>query len=321
MADKNTQVARQEKDIFVSVMNRVKSFQTSGELVFPEDYVPENALKSAQLKLYEVQDKNYKPALEVCTKESIANALLSTVVQGLNPDKKQCYYIVRGSKLCMDRSYFGDAHVAMTVDKTIAEIVPKTVYEEDEIEVETVKGKDKVIYHKTNPFKRDKSKIIGAYCNVIYDDDTYYSVIMTFEQIKQSWKQSPMKPINEDGSVKKDSTHDKFTAEMCERTVTRKACTPIINKSSDKNLVAKFARQSAMESTEAEVEAEIDENANKEMIDITEASYTVGDAEEATEPEKGKENEPDKNHPEKGKREQKAPKNLVDMAEEEGPGY
>jgi recombination protein RecT len=324
MADtKNTQIARQEKDIFVNVMNKVKGFQTSGELVFPADYIPENALKSAQLKLYEVQDKNYKPALEVCTKESIANALLSTVVQGLNPDKKQCYYIVRGNKLCVDRSYFGDAHVAMTVDKTIIDIVPKVVYEEEEVETETIRGKDIVTYHKSNPFKRDKSKIIGAYCNVIYNDDTYYSVIMTFEQIKQSWKQSPMKPINEDGSVKKDSTHDKFTAEMCERTVVRKACTPIINKSSDKNLVAKFARQSAMESAEAEVEAEIDENANKEMIDITDASYTVGEAEEAgNESEKGKENalaEDPKKRDKKGQQEQK---NLVDMAEsEEGPGY
>jgi recombination protein RecT len=321
MVDKNTQLVKQEKDIFVNVMNRVKSFQTSGELVFPPDYVPENALKSAQLKLYEVQDKNYKPALDVCTKESIANALLSTVVQGLNPDKKQCYYIVRGSKLCMDRSYFGDAHVAMTVDKTIADIVPKTVYEEDEVEVETVKGKDIVTFHKSNPFKRDKSKIIGAYCNVINKDGTYYSVIMTFEQIKQSWKQSPMKPINEDGSIKKDSTHDKFTAEMCERTVVRKACTPIINKSSDKNLVAKFARQSTMESTEAEVEAEIDENANSTTIDITEASYTVSDAEEeGGKAEEVKDEKPADNSPkqeQKGQKHQKEQKNLVDMAEEE----
>jgi recombination protein RecT len=327
MADnKNTQLVKQERDIFVSVMNKVKGFQESGELVFPSDYVPENALKSAQLKLYEVQDKNYKPALDVCTKESIANALLSTVVQGLNPDKKQCYYIVRGNKLCMDRSYFGDAHVAMTVDKTIAEIVPKTVYEEDEIETETVKAKDIVTFHKSNPFKRDKSKIIGAYCNVIYKDGTYYSVIMTFEQIKQSWKQSPMKPINDDGSVKKDSTHDKFTAEMCERTVVRKACTPIINKSSDKNLVAKFARQSAMESAEADVGAEIDENANKEMIDITDASYTVGDAEEEGNSTEDKaegatgntpvQDQKDKKQPKKPE----APKNLMDMAEE-GPGY
>jgi recombination protein RecT len=126
-----------------------------------------------------------------------------------------------------------------------------------------------------------------------------------------------MKPINEDGSIKKDSTHDKFTAEMCERTVVRKACTPIINKSSDKNLVAKFARQSAMESAEAEVEAEIDENANREMIDVTDASYTVGDAEEEGKFEEGKTEEPIKNQSKQDKKEQKTPKNLVEMAEEE----
>jgi recombination protein RecT len=209
----------------------------------------------------------------------------------------------------------------MTVDKTIADIVPKTVYEEDEVETETVKAKDIVTFHRSNPFKRDKSKIIGAYCNVIYKDGSYYSVIMTFEQIKQSWKQSPMKPINDDGSIKKDSTHDKFTAEMCERTVVRKACTPIINKSSDKNLVAKFARQSAMEAAEAEVEAEIAENANKEMIDITDASYTVGDPEdEGNNTEEGKEKTTAENPPkqeQKGKKQQDPPKNLMEMAEEE----
>lgn len=321
--NQNTQLMKQEKDIFTSVMNRVRSFQMNGELIFPADYVPENALKAAQLKLYEVYDKNNRPALEVCTKESIANALLSTVVQGLNPDKKQCYYIVRGNKLCMDRSYFGDAHVAMTVDRNIADIVPKVVYEGDEIEVETVKGKDIVTYHKTDPFNRDKSKIVGAYCNVIYNDGTYYSVIMTFDEIKQSWRQSPIKPVNEDGSIKKDTTHDKFTAEMCQRTVVRKACTPIINKSSDKSLIAKFARESALESAEAEVEAEIAENANKELIDFNDAvdtEYIPAESDTETEPQVEAQKEETKTVS-KAAKEKEPNKESQQSLFEEGPGY
>lgn len=287
---KATAVTKVEKDIFTSVMAKVKDFQNKGEIVFPADYIPENALKAAQLKLYEVQDKNYKPALEVCTQPSIANALLSTVIQGLNPDKKQCYYIVRGTKLCMDRSYFGDVHVAKTVNPEIVDIIPKTVFEGDETEVETFMAKDKVIYHKSNPFERSKDKIKGAYCNVIFSDGSYYSVIMTFEQIKQSWNQSQMKPVNEDGSIKKGSTHEKFTIEMCERTITRKACTPIINKSSDKNLVAKFARQSDMDSAEAELAEEVDNEMCSETIDVSEAvdveSQPVNDSGPEPEPEK-----------------------------------
>jgi hypothetical protein len=80
------------------------------------------------------------------------------------------------------------------------------------------------------------------------------------------------------------------------------------------------------EFAEAEVEEEIAENANKEMIDITDASYTVGEAEEEGSTE-GKAEDAADNPPkqeQKGKNQQKdkePPKNLMDMAEEEGPGY
>ena len=87
------------KETIDIVTARVREFQNKGELYFPSNYVPENALKSAWLTIQETEDKNRKPALEVCTKESIANALLSMVIQGLNPDKKQCYFIVYGNKL------------------------------------------------------------------------------------------------------------------------------------------------------------------------------------------------------------------------------
>lgn len=269
--ENNTNIAKVEKNIFTSVMAKVKVLQNRGELVFPQDYVPENALKSAQLKIHEVVDKNYKPALEVCTEVSIANALLSTVIQGLNPDKMQCYYIVRGNKLCVDRSYFGDVHVAKTVNSDVLDIIPKVVFEGDEVESITEMARDKVIYHKSNLFERDKNKIKGAYANVIFKDGSYYSVVMTFEQIKESWKMSPMKPIDENGNIKKSSTHDKFAIEMCERTITRKACTPIIRESSDKNLVAKFAQESEIESREAELQEEVNEQMCSKDIDLTNA--------------------------------------------------
>lgn len=45
------------------------------------------------MTLQSMTDKNRKPALTVCTKDSIANSLLDMVVQALNPVKKQCYFI------------------------------------------------------------------------------------------------------------------------------------------------------------------------------------------------------------------------------------
>ena len=99
---------------------------------------------------------------------------------------------------------------------------------------------------------------------------------MTMEQIKQSWKQSQMKPVDEKGNIKVGSTHDKFTADMCEKTAINKVCKYVINSSDDKSIVARFAREMDNELQEAAVEAEIEENANKEILDI-EPEYEVVD--------------------------------------------
>jgi len=82
--DKN-ELAIIKRDTVDVVADKVKQFQENGEVHFPANYSPENAMKSAWLTLQNTQDRNKKPALEVCTKDSIANALLDMVVQGLNP--------------------------------------------------------------------------------------------------------------------------------------------------------------------------------------------------------------------------------------------
>jgi recombination protein RecT len=321
MADKNTQAVAKRETIDI-VTARIKEFQNKGELKFPENYVPENALKSAWLMIQETVDKNDKPALEVCTQASVANALLGMVVQGLNPDKKQCYFIVRGKKLYAQRSYFGSIHVAKMVDPSIVDVYPQTIYQDDEFEYEIKHGKAIITTHKQKFGNILKDKIAGAYATILYTDGRELSTIMTLDQIKQAWKQSPMHPVDEKGNVKAGSTHDKFTADMCEKTVANKACKYVINTSDDKSIVAKYAKMMDAEFTEAEVEAEIDENANKQMIDITEASYTISEAEEEVSTEDKAEGATE-NAPvqeQKSKKQQREQKNLMDMAEE-GPGY
>ena len=46
------------------------------------------------------------------TPQSIGEALSEATLQGLEVDKKQCYFIVYGNKLSMFRSYYGDIAVA-----------------------------------------------------------------------------------------------------------------------------------------------------------------------------------------------------------------
>lgn len=280
MADQNTQLVKKETIDIVTA--KVKQFQNNGELFFPANYSPENALKSAWLQLQEVVDRNQKPALQVCTKESIANSLLSMVVQGLNPDKKQCYFIVYGNKLQLQRSYFGSMAVAKAVNPDVEDIIADVVYEGDEFEFEKKRGKTYVTVHKQKLANIQKDKIIAAYATVLYKDGREESTIMTMDEIKQSWKQSKMNPVDDKGNLKVGGTHEKFTAEMCKKTVINRACKPIINSSDDSNILARFAKQEYADIAEAEAEEEIAEYANSETIDI---EFTEADEHEHTEPE------------------------------------
>lgn len=319
----NNQLAVKKETIDI-VTARVKEFQNKGELFFPANYIPENALKSAWLMLQDTQDKDKKLALDVCTKDSIANSLLSMVVQGLNPDKKQCYFIVYGNKLTLQRSYFGSVAVAKSVNTDIEDIYGLVVYEDDEFEYEIKRGKRFVSKHTQKLENVKKDKIVAAYACVLYMDGKEEYTIMTMDEIKQAWKQSKMYPVDEKGNIKANTTHDKFTADMCVKTVINKACKPIINNSSDANIVAKYAKQMDIEATEAEVEEEIAENANKDMIDITEDSYQVEDAEETPSAMEDKSEAKETTNAGKAAKQTKnePPKNLVDLAEgEEGEPY
>ena len=263
----NTQLQVKKETIDV-VTSRIKEFQNKGELFFPTNYIPENALKSAWLLIQETQDKDKKCALDICSQASIANSLLSMAVQGLNPDKKQCYFIVYGNKLVMQRSYFGSMSVARAVNQNIEEIYAMIVFQGDEFEYQIIRGKKVVTKHTQKLENVKKDEIIAAYCTVIYKDGKEESTIMTLNEIKQAWKMSKMYPIDANGNIKKDSTHDKFMADMCAKTVINKACKPIINASDDSNIVARFAKLTDTDAVEAEVEQEIIENANTEIIDI-----------------------------------------------------
>lgn len=266
----SNQLAVRKETIDV-VTAKVKEFQNKGELYFPSNYVPENALKSAWLMIQETEDKNKKLALEVCSKESIANALLSMVIQGLNPDKKQCYFIVYGNKLQMQRSYFGSMAVAKSVNSCIDDIYGMVVYEDDEFEYEIIKGKKIVTKHKQKLQNVQKEKIVAAYACVLYKSGKEDSEVMTIDEIKQAWKMSKMYPVDEKGNIKGGSTHDKFMSEMCIKTVINRICKPIINSSSDSNIIAKFAAQTDSDFRESEIQEEIEENANKQVIDISPA--------------------------------------------------
>jgi recombination protein RecT len=250
------------------VTSKIKELENRGEIQFPPDYSPQNALRSAWLILQETMDRNKKPVLQTCTRTSIMNSLFDMTVQGLNPAKKQVYFIAYGEQLVCQRSYHGTKALAMRADDSIGDIIAEPVWEGDEFEYEIDRGKKRVVKHKQTLDSIDSKKPKGAYCLVLdHQGNVMKTEIMTFEQIKAAWKKSQMRPVQDNGQIKTGSTHAEFMDEMIRKTVINRTCKPIINSSSDANL---FRSANRAEQIQAQAEAEVtaEQYANQgEVID------------------------------------------------------
>ena len=66
------------------VLDRIEKFQADGALILPANYAVENHMKSAWLVLQATKDKDNRPVIDACTKDSIANSLFDMVLQGLS---------------------------------------------------------------------------------------------------------------------------------------------------------------------------------------------------------------------------------------------
>jgi recombination protein RecT len=271
-AGKAPTLAMQAKGIVDIVEARIGEFLRTGQLVLPKDYSPDNALKSAWLVLQTTEDKDGKKALEVCTRDSIANSLLDMIVQGLNPAKKQGYFIVYGKTLTFQRSYFGSMAVAKMVNPKIDDFSYAVVYEDDTFKYGIKNGKKTVEEHIQDIKNVKKDKIVAAYSIALNKDgEPMKTEIATFDEIKQSWKMSKTHPVMDGDKIKPDSTHGKFTADMALKTVINKNCKIIINASSDNALLLERINRNEDLADAAMVRVEIDERANAgDALAITE---------------------------------------------------
>jgi len=247
-----------DKSTLQKTEKRIKEMQENGEIDFPPNFSPSNAMKAGWLALQETTDKNNNSVLKSCKKSSVMKSLMEMVTEGLNPAKSQGYFIPYGKELHWQRSYFGDMALAKRVDN-VSDIESAVIRKGDEINIEMKDGNPVVESHETS-WENQSNDIAGAYAVVKFDDnrpDKYE--IMTMEAIRQSWKQRRSKgqtPPQED-----------FAGEMAQRTVTRRALKPIINSSDDANLLS-GQQITAEESHESQVKAEKEEEANQEVVDV-----------------------------------------------------
>ena len=230
-----------QNETTVKVLEHVQDLQTSGDLVLPENYVAGNQIKLAWLNLLEVTDRQGNPALQVCTKESIANALLEMLVKGLSVAKKQCDFIVYGNKLTLQEEYHGTIALAKRYGGIVGTPVGNCIYEADEfvytINPET--GRKEIVKHIQDFRNIDMNKITGAYAILQLSDGSTHVEIMNMNQIRQAWMQ---------GATKGQSpAHKNFPDQMAIKTVIGRACKLFISSSDDSGILKPLGDETSPE--------------------------------------------------------------------------
>ena len=265
-----------EKNISDSVTNRVNQLSKDGRLNLPANYSVGNAITSAWLILQQTKDKNGRPALEVCTKDSIANSLLDMAVMGLNPAKKQGYFIAYGNQLSWFTSYFGKCAVVKRLKGIDYEPIATIIYEGDELElVHTKLNEELVINHTTKWQNKLNGVIAGAYATV-QQGENIRSAVMTKAEILEAWTKNP--------SLNNKRDHETFEGEFCKRTVINRLVKMIIQTSNDDDLLAETMVQNEDQHYNFS-ETEVVEEAKKEIELNANKGEKVGFAKETSTPE------------------------------------
>lgn len=253
------------ENISEQVLSRIEQFQKDGSMILPKNYSVENHMKSAWLALQEVEDKEHHKALQICTKESIANSLLDMVLQGLSVSKKQGYFIVYGNKLIFQRSYFGTIALAKRAGGMVSEPVANVIYDGDDFqyEIDPKTAKVSIVKHSQKLENIDNAKIKGAYALVTLADGTTQVTIMSMQQIQAAWGQGAMKGNS--------PAHKNFAEEMAKKTVIGRACKAIINSSDDAWLYD--GKEDDADSDKASIQRDAAQHSDVQIIDTTAVEF------------------------------------------------
>lgn len=264
MTNKNEITKVEERTITDNVLNKVNAMKQDGSLEIPSNYSPSNALKSAYLDL--IDGKKGQTKLDKCTPNSVSTALLEMVTLGLNPAKNQCYFIPYGDKLELVESYLGTVSRLKRIDG-IKDVKAHAVYKNDvlERELDLMTGDMKIV--KFTPSIQDRGELIGALALIIGDKEVLHTEYMDMDQVKKAWNQGAMKGNS--------PAHKNFPDQMAMKTVINRACKMYANTSDDTDIF-----DNTLNSTSLEVQEEIEENANKEVLDFEEDVIEEMDHEE-----------------------------------------
>ena len=242
-----------------SILSSFNKLATQDQLRFPQGYALGNQLKLMYLSIMQT------PNISKATAQSIGEALSEATLQGLEVDKKQCYFIVYDNKLSMFRSYYGDIAVTKRTG-LVKDIRARIIYQDEPYELETNEfGEVEVKNHKAILESFDK-EIVGAYAWADLPNGKRLYTIMTMKEVQKSWNQSKTS----------QSVHKVFPQEMAKRTTTRRCVKMIFNTSSttltdeQKSIIASYNRTTEEEYDNAKLTYGGNKNGVANQIDIEE---------------------------------------------------
>ncbi len=228
MAETKTTAVVKGNDYGSQVIRRMDELTQVGFTV-PADYNYVNAVKASMMALVDVKDKDKRPALEVCTPASVQQALFVMATKGLNVAKKQGYFIVRGTKLCFQESYFGKVLQAKRIFPNW-EPLPRVIYEGDDFSFQTdpETGRRTLLKHEQTLQSLDNT-FVGAYLYLPCKDGGQDLYVMSRKMIMAAWSKSDSKSL---------TTHNQFSDKMVCKTIVNSGCNMIINSTPELAMMA-----------------------------------------------------------------------------------
>ncbi|HEP1495689.1 TPA: recombinase RecT [Streptococcus pyogenes] len=214
-----------QKQVTSNVAARINQMKDADGLMIAPKYSVSNALSSAYYAL-----KN--GGLLNKDQDSIYNALLDMVTQGLSPAKNQCYFVPYGNTVKLTRSYFGTMKVVKQLPE-VKDIYAEVIYKGDDFKIKNENGRKVFVSHDTDWMNAD-NEIVGAYCIIEKEDGEKILTVMTKKEIDKSWSKAKTKNVQND-----------FPQEMAKRTVINRAAKQFFNTSDDNDLFVDAVNRTA----------------------------------------------------------------------------
>ena len=203
---------------------------------------------------------NDNPQLQKYSRSQIVSGLLKGSYLGLDFYSKECYLIPYGNQLNYQTDYRGAKKLAKKYSiRPIKDIYAKLIREGDEFEELIINGEPTFNF---KPKFLNDGKILGAFAVVLYKDGGLAYDVMPLSDLENTRKHS---------KASNSPAWKDFTGEMYKKTVLHRLCKQI--EIDFENPTQRDAFMAGMEietDVEAQVQQEIEANANREEFVVSE---------------------------------------------------